>query len=373
MKNVILGAGVGRKYLKYAIAGLIVLLALMITAVTLYFRSLNYVATVGNEKIKRSEFIYMLNITKGIVKHEYGIDPENFNEDTFWNRKYGNETILDYTRNEALSYLKSLKVECIKAKEKGVKLDKKDLLKVEKLLEKDVFKHVKGGKKEADEYCKKLYGITVNQLREIYKQIRYRDKLKELVTRELKYDEDDIKTYYDNNPEKFMDTEFRKEREEAVWVRYILVKKQGKDNAKKLHEGKIEEAEKKAQILLEKVKKGEEIKALLEEFRDDKTITGGDTIIIKGQMPEAFEDTAFNKLKPGQISGIVETDAGFYIIKLEEKIPEGMPVSYKAAREYHEFNLGADTLKDAYYQSMLDNWKKNYEIKINKKVFESIK
>ena len=76
-----------------------------------------------------------------------------------------------------------------------------------------------------------------------------------------------------------------------------------------------------ANDILKKIKAGEEFEKLQIELSDDpgSKSKGGDLgFFPRGRMLKQFEDAAFS-LKPGETSGIVETQFGYHIIKLEEK------------------------------------------------------
>jgi parvulin-like peptidyl-prolyl isomerase len=81
----------------------------------------------------------------------------------------------------------------------------------------------------------------------------------------------------------------------------------------------------KAEGLLARVRAGEDFVKLADEFTEDPSGKGrgGDLGWFgRGMMVKPFEDAAFS-LKPGEVSGVVESQFGFHIIKLEERRPQG--------------------------------------------------
>ena len=78
--------------------------------------------------------------------------------------------------------------------------------------------------------------------------------------------------------------------------------------------------------LLKQLREGGNFAQLAKAYSDDRGTAdnGGDLGYFgRGTMVSSFEDTAF-KLKPGQLSGIVQTPFGFHIIKVTEKIDAGV-------------------------------------------------
>jgi peptidyl-prolyl cis-trans isomerase C len=131
---------------------------------------------------------------------------------------------------------------------------------------------------------------------------------KEIIDK-ITINDDKARSYYKDHIEVFKTPEM-------IRARHILIKTEASatDEEKKKAKAKAEE-------VLAKIKKGEDFSKLASEVSNDPGTKdkGGDLDFFpKGTMVPAFEEVAFS-LKPGEVSGIVETEYGYHLIKMEEK------------------------------------------------------
>lgn len=102
---------------------------------------------------------------------------------------------------------------------------------------------------------------------------------------------------------------------DRVKVRHILIKTEGKpkDDVPKLKA--------KAEDILKQLQHGGDFAELAKKNSEDpgSAEKGGELgWIVRGQTVANFEKAAFS-LKPGQLSGVIETEYGFHIIQVEDK------------------------------------------------------
>ncbi len=165
--------------------------------------------------------------------------------------------------------------------------------------------------------------------------------------------EEEIKQYYDQNKDQFVNAE-------KVRAKHILILTS--DNSGKQFSPEMKaKAKKKAEEILGRLQKGEDFDKLMKAYSEDtglKQNPDGYTF-GRGEMVKEFEDTAFS-LEPGKLSGIVETTYGYHIIKVEEKFPGGQK-SYDEARS--EIKTALDQAKETEYTNkLITEWKKNSKI-----------
>ena len=110
-----------------------------------------------------------------------------------------------------------------------------------------------------------------------------------------------VRAYYDAHPAEFRSGE-------EVHVRQILV-----------HDETL------ADQIEEKLKKGASFEDLSTQFSLAPNAKKGGEIgfVGRGELPKMFEDEIFS-LKPGSVSGVIQTESSFHIFKVDEKRPPGV-------------------------------------------------
>jgi foldase protein PrsA len=137
-------------------------------------------------------------------------------------------------------------------------------------------------------------GFTLDELKE---QMKPQLILTKLVEPQIQVTDEEIKTYYDENKTQY-------ETPEQVKASHILV-----------------ETKEEAADLLAQIKGGADFAELAKAHSKDpgSAVQGGDLGFFgKGQMVAPFEEAAA-ALEIGEVSGIVESEFGFHIIKLTDK------------------------------------------------------
>ncbi len=165
--------------------------------------------------------------------------------------------------------------------------------------------------------------------------------------------EEETKSFYDSNPDMFKVPE-------QVRASHILIKVDSQaDKSQK------DEARKKIEMVQQKLKKGEDFGTLAKEYSQGPSSGNkGDLgYFRRGQMVKPFEEAAFT-MKPGQVSGMVETRFGYHLIKVTDKkaastltyaeVKDRLGQYIKQQKAQKELGLYVDGLrKDAKVESFL--------------------
>ncbi len=188
------------------------------------------------------------------------------------------------------------------AKQKGYKISDSIIEREEKKIRKAF------GSKEAFEAGLKRSNLTYDEFKN---ELRNDLVMQKLYDKEIRTDfsDEELKKYYEKNRYKFKVPE-------KIKVRIIYVRNDPTDPKGR------EKARKRAEEALKKIKAGEKFADIASKYSNAMSrIKGGDMgFIHKGMLDEPIEKVAYS-LKKGQMSDIVETPKGFYIVKLEEISP----------------------------------------------------
>ena len=146
---------------------------------------------------------------------------------------------------------------------------------------------------------------------QIQQDITIRQFIRDTFVQEATVSDNEVKAYYDNNPDLFT-------KPEQVRASHILIKV-----APQADKTQKARARKTLKTVQQKLQTGEDFGALAKEFsQGPSSAKEGDLGYFKrGQMVKPFEDVAF-AMKVGAVSDIVETRFGYHLIKVTDKQPE---------------------------------------------------
>ncbi|MDA3845102.1 MAG: peptidylprolyl isomerase [Vallitaleaceae bacterium] len=120
---------------------------------------------------------------------------------------------------------------------------------------------------------------------------------------------------------------------------------------------------------------GEDFVELVKEYSDDpgSKDTEGEYTFTLGQMTPPFEEAALG-LEIGEISGIVETEYGYHIIKLEET---GIPPNEEDIATMEAYvtkitNDAKETQSQVLFEEQYKAWTEEYKIQINQGIWNAV-
>jgi len=287
------------------------------------------VAVVGNQIILESE----LKAQLALYATQFGVDLKDDQK-----RNELEKELLEQMINDNLLLIQAQKDTTIEVTSKEVESAVEEQLKKVKS---------QFSSEEAFQDQLKAERLTENELKKKYKeQIKKQMLIDRLTSKRLskvsvstKEVKDFYETYKDSIPDQ----------PESMKLSHILLEIKAGQNT-------LDALKKKAEMVLDLAKRGEDFANLAEKYSDDPSgKNGGDLgFFKKGDMIEKFEKVAF-ALNPGEISDLVETEFGYHVIKVEEKTDAQIHARHILIliRPSREDTLRVQSLADTLYDRLL--------------------
>ncbi|HBA48242.1 MAG TPA: peptidylprolyl isomerase [Lachnospiraceae bacterium] len=235
---------------------------------------------IGSSVCTAPEMMVYLTNTQNQYESVYGPD--------VWNVSRDGITLEENVKETVLAKMAQIKTMYLLAQDRGVALDDSENKKVGQAAE-EYFDSLTDQEKE-------LMGVKVSTVEQLYREYALADKVYRYIIQDV-------------NPE-ISDDEAR-----TITIQQILIKTGTADGSENqaADSGTVrqEAYEKALDIRRMAVEEGEDFLDLASRYSEDSVITNS---FGKGEMDSAFEEAAFS-LETGEVSQVIETEAGYYIIK----------------------------------------------------------
>jgi len=202
----------------------------------------------------------------------------------------------------------------------------------------------KMGGKENFEGALLEQGLTMNDVKKRYKeQLMARKFVEQKVNYTIGITPIEAKQYYEAHKKEFVQPE-------AVRLRNILIRTGAGVTPEKALEL--------AREIMRRLKEGGAFEGLAKEYSEGPNADEGGLMDYsrKGDLMPAVEKEVFH-LKQGEMTGIIKTDLGYHIFKVEERL-EPRNMEFSEARRYAEEIIYREKMHTK-LQELMDNLKKN--------------
>jgi len=277
---------------------------IIITLISLIFFSIMSLSCAG-EKSSAEEKIAVVN-GKIIPKSDFDREMVMVNEQFSQIGKTPSSAELSNIRKNILENLINLELLYQESRKEGIQVDEKVLNE-----QYENWKKQLPNQEALNEFLKKLNLSETGIKDRLRMGLAVQQWVEKKFGQKALVSDQETKSFYNGNPDFFKVPE-------QVRASHILIKVGAKSDA-----AQKAAARKKIEAIQKQLKNGEDFSELAKKVSECPSNTkGGDLgYFSRGQMVKPFEDVAFS-LKPGEMSGIVETEFGFHIIKLTEKKTE---------------------------------------------------
>lgn len=249
-----------------------------------------------------------------------------------WEHDFGGVTLEEYVKGNIISQLATIKAMTLLAEEYEVALEKEDQERV-----REAAWAYYGSLSEQE---REWMGLKEEDVERLYEVHLLANRVYEKITRDV-------------------NTEVSDDEARVITVQQILLKTTHAGGEEYSSEEK-QDAYGKAQGLLEQITEGREFLTVASIYNQDEQIT---CTFGRGEKEAPYEEAAF-ALEKEQVSGIIETDKGYYILKCTENFD----------REATEQNKTAmvEKRRDSIFQQVYDELIANTTSEFNRQLWEKV-
>ncbi len=169
---------------------------------------------------------------------------------------------------------------------------------------------------------------------------------------------EEVQEFYDSNKKLF-------DAEEMFMGGFIFFSRSDTLSGRDLNEGEWASKKEQAADVLKRAQSGEDFEELMKKYSDDaRTRSRGlTTVFLRGQLEPAFDLAAF-VLRDGQMSNLIETTSGIYLVKVVRHNDAGL-IPLKDVEKKVEEQLKAEKRKEK-LPEFSKELKKEFEVELVK-------